>query len=758
MSVPSGASEVTIRNVPPKLSSLPARTRDVLRIVAIAEWGPMGEATIDTDYDGWSKKFGGFIANYYSAIAVRDFFASGGRVVITVRTCRYAGTTSPVTAAKSFKMHQTGATAPTKGSVTGSTVGPWALANGDTLKGNVDAVGIQTATISATAALRENTPAEPYALANLQVLTVKIDGGAPQTITFLTGQFVNIAAATAEEVAAVIAASLLGATVTVTAGGTKITITSDRKGTGSYVEVTGGTANGVLSFNVASVQGTGNVSNVLSVTDAELKTIIELAWTNGGGVTVSAVVGALKIEADTAGVAGSVLVDSTSTAEDELGLVPNVTYSGSDGTAVNTLKLWGKYYGVLGNGLSYDIAAASSGEAGRFDLFVYRLGALAEPVWRNLSMDSADATYAETVLNADSTGSMYVTADDQAPAGTPAQRRPVNATSQALAGGSDGLAALDATDFVGTQAAGNGLYAFDVMVEDGDILICPDCTAAAFQNLATAKCAGDWKYTCVFIPDCAAGSNYTTVAIQAQNLTASEGRTGLPWPRVKVPNPDKNVYGAGDTITVPVSGEWAARMAQNTLLYQEDVFKQPGNQIFGALSNAVDVETDEVQKDNVRHYVSSYGINPIIKGKKVDGTFGVWVNDVQGGDRTGNFRSVGEIRGMALVRKDLKAFAETERTQGNTEDSRWKQQFKLETYFLGWTLLGVFASLNPSRAFRVNTDPLGQTINNPLEQEAQRLHWSCGVATSQPARFVDIGVYRDQSAVEVFVQRAMAAG
>lgn len=86
---------------------------------------------------------------------------------------------------------------------------------------------------------------ENYALANGETLTVKVDGqSAEQTVTFETGDFVSIGAATAEEVAAVISADLVSPPAT--GGGTTApTITSDSSGT---IEVTGGTANGALGF------------------------------------------------------------------------------------------------------------------------------------------------------------------------------------------------------------------------------------------------------------------------------------------------------------------------------------------------------------------------------------------------------------------------------------------------------------------------------------------------------------------------------
>lgn len=754
MAVSSGASKVTVRNVPPTLPGLPSSPLDVLRIAGITEWGPEGVATVSVDYDDWFLKFGGFLSGYMTPISVREFFAGGGRQVVTVRITKYnAGAT---TAVKASKVFQTDTTAATAGEVTGSIVGPFALVAGDTLIGNVDAVGEQTLTIAATAAARENTPAETYALTTGQVLTVKVNQEAvAQSIAFLTAEFVNIAAATAEEVAAVINAKIVGARATVTSGGTKVTITSDRKGTKSYIEVTGGTANTVLTFATAEVQGTGNVENVSSVTVTELKTLLEATWTNSGGVTVSSSGGMIKIVSDTTGAASSIQVAAASTGDDELGL-DNAVHSGGTGVAQNTLKLWGKYYGTKGNSLTATVETASNGEAARFDVRVY-LSGIQQELWRNLTMDTADANYAETIINAETGGSRWITADDQTATGTTLQRRPVTISATALTGGGDGLAGLADADFIGTAGYGNGFFAFDTKPDDGDILICPDTTAVAVQNAATAMCETNWKGKVVFIPDPPAASSYSGIVTQAQNLTASESRTGIIWPRVLIPNPDKAIYGADDVITICPSGPWAARMALNSKLYEESVWKQPSNERYGLLTNVTDVERDEVQKETVREYVTPYLVNPIIKGKTLDGSFGVWVNDCQSGKSTGNWRSVGEIRGVAKVAKDVSAFAEVERTQGNNEDSRRRQALALEGYMIKWCVKGAFASRNASLAFYVNTDPEGLTLNNALEQEAQRLNWLIGIATAQPGRFVEVGITRDQRAVMVLIQKLVSA-
>ncbi len=99
------------------------------------------------------------------------------------------------------------------------------------------------ADLTAQATVRSNA-AETYALVNGETLTVKVDGGAAQTATFNTGDFVSIAAATAAEVATVITTDITGATASADTSNTPsiIKIQSDTVGDGSSIEVTGGSA------------------------------------------------------------------------------------------------------------------------------------------------------------------------------------------------------------------------------------------------------------------------------------------------------------------------------------------------------------------------------------------------------------------------------------------------------------------------------------------------------------------------------------
>jgi hypothetical protein len=108
---------------------------------------------------------------------------------------------------------------------------------------------------------------------------------------------------------------------------TNIVLYSDRKGTGSYIEVTGGTANaaGLLEFSTTEQQGTGNVSNLAAVTMAEVDSIIEAAVS---GCTVET---PLPFTLYTTGTGSSATLQVSSTAATILGL-DTILHTGIDGS------------------------------------------------------------------------------------------------------------------------------------------------------------------------------------------------------------------------------------------------------------------------------------------------------------------------------------------------------------------------------------------------------------------------------------------
>lgn len=435
------------------------------------------------------------------------------------------------------------------------------------------------------------------------------------------------------------------------------------------------------------------------------------------------------------------------------------TASGGTYSAQDTLKVDALYYGTRGNNITIKIQDASNGTASLFDLLVYENSILVE--WhRNLSMLDSATRYVETVINTSTEKSKFIAVTDLALGGVPglaADERPENVTATALTGGDDGLTSLATADYVGAVNHNTGLYAFN-LVANGDMLFCVDDVTSTFQNAATLYAENEKKGKITFLTDTPASSDKAGVVAHAVALTASEYRTAVLWPQIKISNPSKSVYGQASQLLLPASPLWAGRMAKNSEIAEEKVFKQPSNEVWGLLDYAVDVETDDVLEPTVRDYVTDYGVIPIMKGvRATDGNFGVWVDDCLLGKTTDNFVSVGEQRGVAYLRKVFEAYLQRHRTQNNTPNMRRTVKEAFEAELVVWMGRKAFASENPSEAFYVNTDPEGESLNNPAVQDEMRFRALIGMATTRPGRFMELVFTRDNRAVESWIQQQLTA-
>lgn len=143
---------------------------------------------------------------------------------------------------------------------------------------------------SAQAALTSGNPETYNFTGGGQTLLVKVDGAAAQTVTFLVGDFAVPAAATALEVAARIISDLTGANA-IDAGGS-VRINSDLNGSGSSIEITGGTANAELGFSTSIIKGFNSLDVALGAdeeTDPALRVRREQSLSATGSATIDAI-------------------------------------------------------------------------------------------------------------------------------------------------------------------------------------------------------------------------------------------------------------------------------------------------------------------------------------------------------------------------------------------------------------------------------------------------------------------------------------
>lgn len=726
------SSKIIIGEEEPTIRTFPVLPTAVLAIQGVAEKGPIAEPQLITSFEEYGRYFGGYLANYQLALAVRSYFLNGGKRAYVSRVVHYTDPSVPSskTSAKGYATLQTGLVADGVASHTGSNSETFDLEPGDTLVASVEGDPDDTLTLTATAGSVLDTTSYPVADQDTLTLKVTIDGGSEQTITF------SGVTTTAAQIVDQINAQIYGARA-VESGG-QVLIESDKRGTNSSVAI--GTGTSALTW-AAPTAGGGNVGDINAVTASELETLLEGTWTGGSGVAVTVVAGALKVE--TVAVGASVTLEiKAGTANSVVGFTAGI-YNGVGSAAVDTLKIWGKYDGAYANSLLIKIAAATSGEASEFNLQVIKNSVVIES-FANLTMDDTADRFVETVVNHVDSGSEYITAEDlDAALGTPTADRPANVSGATMASGDDGLTSLDYNDFIGNQAAATGLYAFDLS-DDITIFACPDNQTANYQKGMIQYCEVERNGLVFAILDPQASLNQSGILAQLTALGAEANTeyAALYWPRVKIINPSKPTYGSfTDAVTMAPSGMIAGIMATNDREEPEGPFFNPAGTEGGKPFGVVDVEMPEVKREPVRDIVYPKRINPItwMRG------YGVFVDGSRTLKGDGNFPSVGERRGVSHIERLLKDGLQWVRHRPNTPALRRAVHKTVYAELHSWMRRGAFATNNPSTAFFVD---VSEALNPPSVVRAGKLVMRIGLNTNAAAEFVIIKVTKDTRALD----------
>jgi hypothetical protein len=168
--------------------------------------------------------------------------------------------------------------------------------------GTIDTIQTPVSGWSAAAALTSGA-AETYTLDGL-LLTIKVDRGSEQTVSFTGGDPWS-----AVDVATEIENDTVGITA-VDAGG-YVRVSSETEGEGSSIEVTGGTANTILSFSTDEIKGF-NSADAATGTEVETDAAFRLRREELLRVTGAATVEAIRARIrDISGVIQCIVIENT---------------------------------------------------------------------------------------------------------------------------------------------------------------------------------------------------------------------------------------------------------------------------------------------------------------------------------------------------------------------------------------------------------------------------------------------------------------
>lgn len=740
-----GASRVILQRAKQNRTRIPAIGVVVAAFAGITTMGPIGVANTDgespfTSYAEFASVYGGFSANAQDLpLAVKTFFDEGGQQCFVSRIvrCTTPGDTTSKTSVAATADIVTDDLAATAGFVLASTAGTYDFtASGKTLAIKVDGAGAATATFTGTAASRTSI-AGTYNITDGNTITLRVDGAVTvYTIPFAATAFIDNTAATPAEVVAVFnayfAANSVGAYAEVSTNAVKIT--SNRLGTGSGINITGGSANSALTFTTGNVAGTGNVSNVRAVTVTEIKTIVEGAVS---GLTVTNSSGAALITSNTTGASSSIQVTNASTAYTYLGFDLAV-HSGTVGGTETVLTVSGKWDGTYAHDYTLVVADATNGDADRFDLKVLKSGVLFEQ-FINLSTVSTDPLFVETVVNTGVTGqraSSVVSIALEVTTLTPPADRPANGTYGPLAGGNDGLTSLADADFTGTKTVTTrtGLRCFDSVGRLDEIAIPGRATAAVHNGLIT-YCEIYREGRTFAVLGAPLGYSAAQVRTYVTSTAILKGLTEIGrfvWPRIYVANPDTSIFGSAATVLAPVEGAVVGIHARMSASKVGGAFEQP-SVANGQIRTALGIETREGEDKSTRGLLHDDNICVVRaeRGKPI------YLDGSDTLNSEGVFPTVGESRGVMAVMNDMSVAYDDLRQQNINDGLYERMTSAAENYLRRLTENGAFRTRDRSQAYFVD---FGKGLNTDDVVDAGYVLGNIGLNTSPAAKFIVITI------------------
>jgi phage tail sheath protein FI len=406
----------------------------------------------------------------------------------------------------------------------------------------------------------------------------------------------------------------------------------------------------------------------------------------------------------------------------------SVTLDDTEATPKATLKVTAISPGAWGNKVFIDIAAGASG-SGRFDLFVYVGGetaAFLKERFSDVSLDPADSRNAQALINSPVTGSAFIHVQSLLATAWDATHAPGIQTGTPLAGGTEGVAAID------LAAATERLE----VVEDNLVLNLPGVTDATVLN-PIIQWAEDQGSVFIVVdgdkPTAADNAHSYALALQGMSTGGSAIRSSSyaaiygPWLIVN----DPATASSGSARLLPPGG---AVLGQYSRTDATRGVQKPPAGIDTVLKGVLDVQFRFSNDDQDNLNIA--GINVL---KSLPGT-GFVIYGARTLSQGMPDRYVSVRRSLMLIKKgilDATRFAVFE----PNDSILWDQiSAVISQYLLTMMQTGVLAGTTPEQAFFVVCD----SSNNTAASVANGVvNISVGVALQTPAEFIviEIGQY-----------------
>nr|WP_255203769.1 phage tail sheath subtilisin-like domain-containing protein [Myxococcus sp. AM011] len=293
------------------------------------------------------------------------------------------------------------------------------------------------------------------------------------------------------------------------------------------------------------------------------------------------------------------------------------------------------------------------------------------------------------------------------------------------------------------RPAGAVFYALDE-VQDLSLLLVPGRATPAVHNAMVRYCEVARGGLVFAVLDSPAGYSATDIVSYVSQEAAIEGlseHAALYWPRVKVLNPARGVFGNVEQLIVPPSGIIAGVFARNDGARPGGVYEAPAGIEAGRMFGVLGFESKETLEEKKRDVVYPRRINPLTTGpglpRFIDGSRTL--------KASGNFPYVAERRGVSFIERSVKAGLQFARHRNNTEGLRAQVRRSIATFLLAQMKNGAFRSQEPAKAFFVD---VSDALNPPSVVFAGKLVARIGLATNKPAEFIVLRIAQDTRALE----------
>jgi phage tail sheath protein FI len=420
------------------------------------------------------------------------------------------------------------------------------------------------------------------------------------------------------------------------------------------------------------------------------------------------------------------------------------------GSPLPTLLVGAKTDGTYANGLKIRIEASTSGNTDEFKFTVESSTGLKLEIFDNLKIGSANANsaqYVQTVINHPFTGSNLIKVTDQLSVTASPNNLPALGLSTALATGADGLASLADTDFNGSQAGRTGLYQFD-LADDVTLLAVPGRATSSVHNAMVTYCSVTRQDQIYPVLDPPAGNSASQIKTYVQTTAALAGLDesgAIYWPRYKILNPKKSVFGSADQIVIPPSGHILGIISRNDNARIGGVYDPPAGTEAGRILGIVDFETVECLDPAKLDLIEPVPINP---ATTMTG-YPRFINNSRNLKKDGSWPFINQRRGVSFIERTIKLFLQAYRQKRNTPELRAEVERNIFAFLLQQMAVGAFAGITPDQCFFVD---FGDQLNPAATPNV--MTGRVGLAMATPAEFILVKFSQDTRAFDAQVAGA----